>query len=168
MTNVVRTWDAGRVKRFHTKQTLQEQNIADHSWGVVQLLLHFWPNSRKEVMIAALDHDLPELITGDIPGGLKRDHPEISQLFDKLDQEYLKTEFYREEIKLEEYEKIRLKFVDLMELFIFSSREIELGNKRFGLLKASVLDRLNDLVNRMDAKDREAVISFLIIYCSEK
>lgn len=64
--------NAGRVKRWHTEPNIPVQSNAEHSWGVAILLLLTDPDVSRELLIAALIHDLPEKDMGDIPSPFKK------------------------------------------------------------------------------------------------
>ena len=54
-----------KVKRWHTLTNVKEQTVADHSWGVVSIILDVWPNSSIALITFALWHDVPEFAIGD-------------------------------------------------------------------------------------------------------
>lgn len=69
----------GRVtRRFHGLPMLDYQRVDAHSYGVVQLVRLLCADyntdakMRERLLLAALDHDLAEHKTGDIPGPSKR------------------------------------------------------------------------------------------------
>ena len=61
----------GKVKRWHTVTTIQQQTVAEHSWGVAMICRKLWPED-KVLMEAALCHDLGEGLTGDVPWPVKQ------------------------------------------------------------------------------------------------
>jgi len=70
-------YKGGRTKRFHTADILTTQNVAEHSFGVAALVHILDPAARKEVLLAALSHDLAEHLVGDIPSPVKRQFPAV-------------------------------------------------------------------------------------------
>lgn len=62
----------GQVVRFHTKPTIKEETVAEHSYLVAWLITLVHPGTpRAELLLAALAHDLPEYILGDVPSPTK-------------------------------------------------------------------------------------------------
>lgn len=69
--------DRGRsTRRFHAMEMLDHQRVDAHSFGVAAFTTIIVPNCdwerRARLLLAAMAHDLPEHITGDIPGPAKR------------------------------------------------------------------------------------------------
>lgn len=63
----------GQVTRFHTKPTLKAETVAEHSYLVAWLAtLVSGHTPRVELVLAALAHDLPEYVLGDLPSPAKR------------------------------------------------------------------------------------------------
>lgn len=69
---------SGFVRRFHTHQRLgaHGQTTGHHQWGAAALILGLHPNPSRELLAAALTHDVGEFVTGDRPYPFKRLHPE--------------------------------------------------------------------------------------------
>jgi 5'-deoxynucleotidase YfbR-like HD superfamily hydrolase len=64
----------GDVHRWHNRRTMGvTETVAQHSWGVAILLLHFWPDCSKRLLTACLYHDVAEVRTGDMPADTKWD-----------------------------------------------------------------------------------------------
>jgi 5'-deoxynucleotidase YfbR-like HD superfamily hydrolase len=66
-----------RTRRYHAGLNMHEyQRIDAHSYGVAMLtriiVPECTPERRSRLLIAALDHDLPECRTGDVPAPAKR------------------------------------------------------------------------------------------------
>lgn len=117
--------DAGAVKRYHTVRTLRLQTVAEHTFGVMQLIDHIYPDARKEVLIAAMHHDLPEFVTGDIPAPVKRQLPRLAVLLEEAERGT--APLYRD-MDLTAFEEAVVKWCDLMELVLWCLEEVQLGN----------------------------------------
>jgi 5'-deoxynucleotidase YfbR-like HD superfamily hydrolase len=64
--------NGGRVRRFHAKATLKEETVAEHSYLVAWLVtLGADYNPGANLILAALQHDIPECELGDMPGPTK-------------------------------------------------------------------------------------------------
>lgn len=121
-------WRAARVRRYHTVPQVGEQTVADHSWGVAMILLRLMPAPGPTVGLlrAALQHDLTEAVTGDVPATAKWAYPQLKLELDTIeaDQEvrlgivsYLSGE-----------ERDWLKAADLLELCFWCQYQYRLGN----------------------------------------
>ena len=63
----------GQVTRFHTKPTLKAETVAEHSYLVAWLTtLVLESTPRADLLLAALAHDIPEYVLGDMPSPAKR------------------------------------------------------------------------------------------------
>lgn len=117
----------GDVKRFHTVTMLREHLVSSHSWGVATIILDVYPECSKELLIAALYHDVPEHIVGDMPATTKWRHPELA---DKLAQaEAQAVAEMGLEMILSPYEQKVLKFADMADLVLCCLQEVQLGNR---------------------------------------
>ena len=117
----------GNVKRYHTIQINGEQTVASHSWGVAMLIRELWPNCSKELLCAALDHDIPEGITGDTPFTAKSRFPGIRSALTCAEEE-LNSELGLQVLLSDKY-RARLKVADMLELLWFCLDQHQLGNK---------------------------------------
>lgn len=120
----------GKLKRFHARDTLTEQNIADHSFGVAWLtILQYDIESppRSAVIMAAMSHDLGEHIAGDVPGDTKKRVPELKAIMNRLEDEALASVGLT--FSLTNAEERIIKFADLMEGLMFCIRERHLGSR---------------------------------------
>lgn len=74
---------AGRVTRYHTQFLLKTENVAEHTFGLVNLLMIMTGRQlTARLMMAALSHDMGEYISGDMPSPSKRAMgPDAKQAF---------------------------------------------------------------------------------------
>jgi 5'-deoxynucleotidase YfbR-like HD superfamily hydrolase len=118
--------DAGGVKRYHTQRTIRTQTVAEHSFGVCMLIRQVQPDCSRTLLFAALHHDLPELMTGDIPAPAKRAHPQMDTYLEEFEASlhplYFNTAFLTAE------EAALLKWADTMELVLWCLEEWRMGN----------------------------------------
>lgn len=76
----------GRItRRYHNVRVFDNQRVDAHSYGVAQLVrfilpVDVEPERLARLLCAALDHDLPEQVTGDIPAPTKRVLPLHAQV----------------------------------------------------------------------------------------
>jgi 5'-deoxynucleotidase YfbR-like HD superfamily hydrolase len=120
--------DAGAVKRYHVKRTLRQQTVAEHTFGMLMLVKQVAPHIDKSVLYAAiLHHDLPELMTGDVPAPIKRAHPELGPLMNSIEEELAPLYDPLCE-RLTQEEASLLKWADRMELVLWCLEEYRMGN----------------------------------------
>ena len=137
------------VKRFHTKLTLQSETVGHHSHGVAMMCLLLEPLSRKQVLAAALVHDLAEHITGDIPSPAKRQYG-IGEQVNALEEDLLRAVGLSMPM-LNSDEKRVLKLADIFQGMLFSAREISLGNSQM----REVFNNYVGYAESMEPVDRE-------------
>ena len=117
----------GHVKRMHTRITLTEQTVAQHSYGVA-----WWcwvltgGTATANLLMSALAHDVPEHKTGDIPANVKH------TLLDQPALQTMETHLYNDAnipvFELDAYEARILKLADYADLLAYCRLELSLGN----------------------------------------
>jgi hypothetical protein len=117
--------DAAATTRYHTKRTIRQQDLAAHSFGVMQIIHQVWPECRKVLMTAAMFHDLPEYVTGDIPAPVKRSCPQLATVLEEVERG---TAPLYQDLDLTVAEELVLRWSDTMELCLWCHEEIMLGN----------------------------------------
>jgi hypothetical protein len=117
--------EAAAVKRYHTKRTLRTQELSAHSYSVMQLLHHVWPECRKELLLAGMFHDLPEMVTGDVPAPAKRNSPQLATILEEIEAG---TGPLNPEFNLSVAEELVLRWADTMELCLWCMEEVIMGN----------------------------------------
>jgi len=134
----------GRVKRWHTIQTLKEETVAQHTYGVIAMLVDLCNGKpSNKLLMAALFHDIAEQYTGDIPATTKWNYPEIATAVKNAELD-IETrmgavlELTTEEIHL-------LKAADMLDLCWFCLEERALGNKNV----VEVFERGLDYLSKM-------------------
>lgn len=128
MKSIVRAMlmrDAAAVKRYHTQRTIRQQPVGEHSFGMLLLIDQVYPECRKEVWRAIMHHDLPELMTGDMPGPMKRASPQLGVLMEELEQDL--APLYQD-IDLSTHEVAVIKWCDKVELVLWCLEEAKMGN----------------------------------------
>lgn len=114
-------WDSQFLLRFHTVAIQAErQTVGAHSYAVSILIDQLWPDSSKQLIMAALYHDVPEMVLGDIPATAKWSFPEVLQAFEKAEKKVMDDLGLT--FVLTPEEKSRLKMADMLELVLYSHR----------------------------------------------
>ena len=122
--------ESGNVLRYHTQQTIKQNSIAAHSWGVAALILILNPRASKELIAAALFHDAGELISGDTPYTSKLLDSQLSKSLKTIETNFLNEQNINFEGSLTLDEHLWLKACDMLDLVFFCLDEIEMGNDK--------------------------------------
>jgi hypothetical protein len=117
---MIRAWLATFVRRWHTNPDLCHtvDPIGAHSGRMAVLALHFWPDARRELLVACLCHDLGERVTGDAPYEVKRSCPELAGILDVLEIRALRDMGMRYELTMTDYR--RLKYLDRLDAYFWA------------------------------------------------
>lgn len=135
----------GLTKRYHTKHVIHENTVGHHSFGVAWLVQMLDPACRKELILAALAHDLAEQVTGDISSPTKRRFPVIADMISALEGEVLEEHGCHFEVQLTTPEKRILKMADCMDGMLYCISERSLGNISIMLVYQRYLTYVNEL-----------------------
>lgn len=127
---LLRALDAAQnVSRWHTVRTLGRQNLAEHSYEVALICARVGVGAH--VLLAALEHDLGEETTGDVPAPFKRGAPQAGDLIDRAEAQYATGALgCAPGVVLQASERWLLKFADIVSGLRFALDELELGNRR--------------------------------------
>lgn len=126
---VLRTREAGRVKRCHTTTHIGEYNVATHTYNLLMLVDILAPEGMKPVLTKwALWHDVPEVYTGDAPAGLRCFSPEARAGIKAAEAEVCKK--YSLPIpELSEEEKRWARALDQLEFLLWVEDQLAMGNR---------------------------------------
>ena len=128
MSNIGLQLSAAKIKRYHTAIIVGEQNVGEHTYGVCQLVRHFTEeNWSKQLMRAALDHDITEYYTGDIPHPTKQMYPDLNDMVHEIEDEIKGV--LGMDYTLTEEEQVILRCADLIESAHFGLYQLKLGNQ---------------------------------------
>lgn len=137
---------AGKIRRYHTAPLLEVQTVADHTYGVCQILRHILDdNVPSQLFKAALDHDVCEFWLGDMPHPTKKAFPELNLVIKTAEEAIDKKNGLWQE--LTEKDIVCLKAADLLESSIFGMRQHYMGND-YGL---SIMDNIFKAMASLDS-----------------
>lgn len=116
---------AGRVIRYHTTPTLVREDVAQHTFNVMNLIMVLTDGAPSpNLMRYALLHDQGEYETGDIPSTVKRSLPAVKEALDNLEATALPFPLHG----LTEFEYKIFKTADNLDGLIKCMEEIRMGN----------------------------------------
>lgn len=126
-------WLSGKVQRMHTRPGIRPENIGEHTWGVMLLLIIFWPGSSRNLLIQALLHDFGEIATGDVPGHVKWATPELAKVMERMEGDHIAAAGFKlSQFPLTAPERVILEIVDRADFCMWAIHEMRLGNKNAG------------------------------------
>ena len=115
------------VKRFHTTHRNQEETVGHHSANVAAILLRLDPECSRDLIVAALMHDVAECYTGDVPAPFKWDNCEAKTALEDGEGDYnRKHEIPDPELAPMDWQLLKL--ADMMDLVLSSVEEMGRGN----------------------------------------
>lgn len=142
----------GEVRRYHTMFTIQQETVGHHSHAVACLVLLLNPEARRELLMAALYHDLAEQHTGDIPSPAKREYGIGEQVAD-LEMRLINAAGLTWPDLYESEERV-LKLADLAHGALSCAREMSLGNRRM----EAVFNRFMGYAKNMNLQNQEETL----------
>jgi hypothetical protein len=146
MNGFFELYDAGEVRRYHTMRVVHDQSVGEHSWGVafiIQWLYEPAPPSGA-LMCAAINHDLAERRTGDMPATAKWDNPTLAEALIDAEDKYGR-ETGLPQHKLTPDEDLILHYADMAELVAYCITECRMGNWRMHVIAERGLKRMADM-----------------------
>lgn len=121
---------AGRVTRYHTHQLIHQEDVAQHTFNMMNLLMVLTHgNISHNLLLAALLHDQGEYITGDIPSPVKRGFDDATKhRIDGMESSGVDFIHHRGSPDLTEWEHKLLKLADNLDGYLKCCEEIKRGN----------------------------------------
>lgn len=129
--NVVRTIrDGFAVTRYHTCPLLVTETVGHHSANVAAMCNVLEENkASRRLLMAALMHDLPEQLTGDVPYPFKAGYPEVRTLMEEAeDHFYMGNGLVFPELTYDERQILRA--ADMLDVLLTTFDEVKRGNFR--------------------------------------
>lgn len=147
--------EVSSVVRYHQFPGPIEQTIAAHSWGVAWLITEFHPGPSVALIRAALEHDLPEHLTGDLSYLAKKKYPLLKSGMDVADEDAAKEMGISSVANLSEDDEWWLKWADLMEGALWCRHLFEnFGFRPYGQRWSAYCDALRGHCASRENRDR--------------
>ena len=152
------------------------ESVADHSFMTSLTALHISlklsekgiPVNTEKILITSLLHDLPELITGDIPRYVKKENPE---LFNKLEEEALDKlglskfkELFNELESESSIEAVIVKIADNLATYIEGVKMLRLGYQVEEIVentKKTIMSLIEKIQSNVREKMREILSEYI-------
>lgn len=161
------------INRWGLMRNTIQENIAEHSLetgmiahalGVINNVYFEGDVNPDRVAVYAMYHDVPEIITGDLPTPVKYFAPEIKESYDVVEEAAIKKllyslpeemrEVYSEILKENEIEKkyrILVKAADKISALIKCVEEKKMGNQDFLQAEKATVEA----IKKLDCKEAE-------------
>jgi hypothetical protein len=119
---------AGDLKRYHGWPTIKEQSIAEHVGHIHRIYHELWGPPPSHVSTYITFHDHGELNGADMAHDVKYAIPGAKEMMDKIEVRGLSL-LGIVLPQLQDWERMRFKACDLLEMAEFATTEQEMGNK---------------------------------------
>ena len=129
--------DQDYVRRWNGRHVIKSQNLAEHHAHTAQYLIALFSvfdvpeDVQLEALKRAVVHDLPETELCDIPYPVHVEYPEISEAYDKAEQDvwHCKYPLYESDVKNGSTAWLLVKTADRLDRVNFLYEETLLGNR---------------------------------------
>lgn len=118
---------AGSIVRYHNRPTAQRQTVGEHTWRVLVIYTELYGMPRAEVYKHIIYHDVPEIVTGDIPFMPKREFPQLKQVLHHIELDYIPNILDYSLPEITKEEKTQIKTADLLEMMFFAVDDVKMG-----------------------------------------
>lgn len=158
--NMARLLRSGKTKRWHNNPDMNHSNEtnAEHQWGVAAFVLWLVPDASRELIIAALHHDVGELVVGDLSLDFKRSNPTFAEQHAKI--EAAERDKIVAPLNITQREVHILKIADWLAAWdAMAHHQPGMRNRRdWQGQAATILDTVNRLFGDDDAYNRVCVL----------
>lgn len=118
----------GLTKRYHTIDTVRQQNVAEHTFFAMSIALVVYDkDTALELLPFLLVHDITEAVTGDLPATVKKEHNVVKLMFDNIEHEVYASAGISIRPMPDDLRR-KLKVCDYLEGMLYCAREIKRGN----------------------------------------
>lgn len=155
----MKLYRSGMVQRYHSNPDLARfgQTNAAHQWGVAALILKLHPHPSRDLIVAALLHDVGELDTGDLASPFKRKYPEIAESHSAVEYVHRDETIGQPFPNLDDTETDWLRMCDSLEAFLF------VKNHRPGILDSygwpESLQEIHEIARRLNVYHKVAMLT---------
>ena len=117
--NLRTTWLATFTRRWHSNPDMCHvvDPVGGHSERVALIILHCWPDASRDLILAALYHDLAESVIGDIPPAGKAMIPNIAAIEEAIARDN------GWHVDLTDQDAARLRFADRLDAYMMAQHE---------------------------------------------
>lgn len=153
---ILKEYNMKNLIRYNARIRIKDEDIAQHSYFVSLFCLKIFKKvnltteQKYNILVKAILHDCCEILTSDIPYDVKRNYPEVKDLFKNIELDYYKNNW-------KEYEKLFTNkdeddIIDLIVKLadIYSVRQYALNESILGNKDDEMLTILKDTKERLE------------------
>ena len=159
---------AGRIRRLHIRpMNGEEQNVAAHTWGVTMILIDLFPDVSRDAILFALRHDVPEVVTGDIPANVKWANPGLEEALEQREKEFMKKMGWKSEhsgVPSYKRENLYIRLADRIELMFYCMEQMYMGNWLLADVYVNVREKIVEDCAQLDNEYINKVFSYIDAY----
>lgn len=146
---------AGEVMRYHTWRTIRQQNVAEHTWQIMRILLTVWPAAPRSVIVHALVHDMGEM-AGDIQYPFKHLYPDLKTGSEQAESHVRRRQQMfvgapEPKHPLSPFERLVFKTCDNLEMWEFGMVELNMGNGYARIVMSRMYEAVMQHIQRLEA-----------------
>lgn len=130
--------EAAAVERCHTVPRIGHYDVGQHTFNMLSMLRILYPKSLPHLIWAVHGHDLAERLLGDIPAPVKWLNVVDKEALENLELEILEGVGLKEPL-LAEHERRIVKSLDILELFLWTKDQEQLGNQNAKIMEIRIL-----------------------------
>lgn len=140
--------EAGDITRFHTARMIHDETVGHHTFNLINLLLILTEGAAsRELILAALCHDLGEIATGDIPANVKsKMTPRILDSLYSMEEQVVSDIHPCLSYELTAMEDKLLNLADKLDGLLKCVDEINLGNRHIIKIGSRYCNYLNKML----------------------
>lgn len=148
---------AGSVRRWHTEVVNSEQTVAEHTFGVLLVLLWVVPREEltQDLLLAALEHDLGERSVGDVSARVKWLMTEEQRVQLEQAEAEARSNAGLPGPALTEREHLYLQFADYAEAALYAMVERSRGNRHAEFWLARLRPKLSSMREQLNEQAKE-------------
>lgn len=130
--------EASHVTRCHTIPHHGTYTVGQHSFDMLTLLFLLYPGGAPSLALvkAVVYHDFAERWTGDVPAAAKLSDGNLAKRIDLTEQKVLRT--IGAHVEIEPEDRVWLNALDKLELYLWATDQIHLGNSNLQPLIADL------------------------------
>lgn len=160
---VTRARRAGNVHRFHCYDMVHPENVAQHTFNVMNLLMVMTGGTISHRLLeAALLHDQGEYVTGDIPSPIKRMMGGGASVLNSMEEQAIQMIHVRGTPDLTEWEHTMLKAADNLDGLLTCVREVKRGNTQMAEVASVYAGYLKELGTKLGGGTAGEIVQYYI------
>jgi hypothetical protein len=137
--------EGAAVQRCHTVPTINEYSNGHHTYNMLAMLRHLWPEAPIALVWAIVDHDQPERLTGDIPAPSKWFGIVDREKLDEFEHWFaLHVHGFDFMDMLDEDLLAWFRGLDIIELYMFGRDQMHMGNRNFEVMTDRIVRYIHD------------------------